>query len=85
MLNVNDWDPHFDQERYEFVITSEAKESSGGFKIGHVTIDDGDDDRVDLQLKGNDARYVVPPVDHRWLSLLRKFTKSEQISKNLVT
>ena len=66
VLNVNDGDPSFGADRYEFVVDAAevrgyvdaaAAAPPAPLLIGHVTVRDADGDRVHLQLTGADARY----------------------------
>lgn len=55
VLDVNDWDPRFELDEYEFIVTESALPV--GAVIGQVRVDDGDAaDRVTLQLKGPESR-----------------------------
>ena len=76
VLNVNDWDPQFLQDRYEFVV-NQAPSSGNQVRIGQVRVIDADGDHVDLKLKGNDARYFPIKLEiptARWRIIQMKFT-----------
>jgi hypothetical protein len=74
VLNVNDWDPRFKHAQYEFFVTATETGSSDGRAagsltgspppIGQVQVFDGDrGDRVELDLRGPDARaFVISPL-----------------------
>ena len=61
MLNVNDWDPQFQQAVYEFSINE--SQLPIGFIVGKIDVSDADfNDRVDLQLRGSDSKYTFGRV-----------------------
>jgi len=55
VLDVNDWDPHFQQSEYEFMVTDSTLPV--GSLVGRVHVEDGDaGDTISFQLKGSEAR-----------------------------
>ncbi|CAG0895249.1 unnamed protein product [Cyprideis torosa] len=59
VLDVNDHDPVFSQEEYEFVVTSEKLKP--GLRLGQVVVEDGDvGDLVSLHLAGPHSSRALP-------------------------
>ena len=56
VLNINDWDPRFRYPQYEFFVSSE--DAKAGQEVGALEVFDGDkDDRISLEISGNDSDY----------------------------
>lgn len=59
MLNVNDWDPRFRYQQYDFRVGG-RRVPAAGTQVGKVEVADGDyGDRIALELRGPAARYIT--------------------------
>lgn len=55
VLDVNDWDPRFDQPEYEFMVTDSTLPV--GSTVGHIRAEDGDpNDKISFHLKGPESK-----------------------------
>jgi len=58
VLDVNDWDPSFDQPEYEFIVKDSLLPV--GSMIGRIRAEDKDPtDKISLQLKGPESKYKL--------------------------